>query len=189
MSAPAVAAREARLVSWIAAWIPPASSVLDIGAGSGLLAAALGRARGSRMTLVDVVDHNRSPLPLRLYDGRTLPFEPRTFDVALLAFVLHHSADPRQTLREARRVARRVVILEDTYRSMLERLAVLWTDWILNRGHGVATAWGQLRPEQWRALVGDDRLRIIHTEELPPKWLGRYRDPIRHLLLVADAGA
>jgi len=184
-----VAAREARLVSWIAPWIPSASTVLDIGAGSGLLAEALTRTLNVQVTLVDVIDINRTPFLLHRYDGGTLPFEAQTFDVALLAFVLHHSADPQQTLREACRVARRVVILEDTYRSRLEHLAVIWTDWVLNRGHGVAAAWGRLRPDQWAAYVGSERGRVIHTEEFPPKWLGRYRDPIRHLLLVADVRA
>jgi ubiquinone/menaquinone biosynthesis C-methylase UbiE len=182
-----IAPRELRLVSWIERWIPSGAAVLDIGAGSGLLAEALTCTRGIRATLVDVVDNNRSRLALQLYDGRDLPFASRQFDVALLAFVLHHSADAGRTLREAARVAARLVILEDTYRGFHEQLAMRWTDWILNRGHGVAPAWGQYQPHEWRAFVAGAPLRLVHTEELAPRWFGRYRDPIRHLLIVADA--
>lgn len=122
-----------------------------------------------------------------MYDGRRLPFEARKFDVALLAFVLHHSADPPGTLGEARRVSGRVVILEDTYRSLLERASLIWTDWILNRGYHVGRAWEQLRPEQWTELLHHEPTTIVHMQEIPPRWLGRYRDPIRHVLLVADS--
>lgn len=160
---------------------------MDIGAGSGLVAEAMTDSLNARVTLVDVVDYNRSRLPLHMHDGGRLPFEARKFDVALLAFVLHHSADPRQTLREARRVAGRLVILEDTYRSPLERGSLIWTDWILNRGHHVARAWGQLRPEQWIEFLNHEPITIVHTQDIPPRWLGRYRDPIRHVLLVADS--
>lgn len=189
MGAPHVAAaREARLVSWIAPWIPRGSSVVDIGAGTGLVAEAVCAATDANATLLDVVDYNRSSLPLRLYDGHALPFEARAFDVALLVFVLHHSTNPQGTLQEAGRVADRLVILEDTYRSPLERAALIWTDWILNRGHDIARAWGQRRPEQWLEFFMGEPLTVIHWKEIPPRWLGRYRDPSRHLLFVADSG-
>lgn len=182
-----LAPREQRLVSWIGAWIPSGSAVLDVGAGTGLLADALAITRDIQVTLIDIVDNNRSRFALRLYDGRHLPYPRGAFDIALLAFVLHHSADARQTLREAGRVARRLVILEDAYRWPHERLVLRWTDWILNRGHDVAPAWGQLRPHEWTALVAGETARLVHAQEFAPKWLGLYRDPIRHLLLVADA--
>jgi ubiquinone/menaquinone biosynthesis C-methylase UbiE len=182
-----IAPRERRITSWIERWVPSGATVLDVGAGSGLLAQALTITRGIRATLVDVVDNNRSPFALRLYDGHELPFSRREFDIALLAFVLHHSADAAGTLAEAARVAARLLILEDTYRGPHERLAMRWTDWILNRGHDIAPAWGQLRPQEWRTFVAGGPLRIVHAEEFTPRWLGRYRDPIRHLLLVADA--
>lgn len=152
-----IAPREARLVSWLAPWIPAGATVLDVGAGSGLVAEAVADMLRARMTLVDVVDNNRSRFPLRRYDGRT-------YDVALLAFVLHHSQDARRTLQEARRVASRLVILEDTHRSTLEHLAGRWTDWILNRGYHVAPACAQMRPEEWRAFIEQESLRIVHVE-------------------------
>ncbi len=177
------APREARFLSVLAPWIPVRSLLLDVGAGSGLLTQALTDALGVRATLVDVVNNNETGLPFVLCDGSRLPFPDRSFDVALLANMLHHAPEPVRVLEEARRVSRRLVILEDTYRSWIERAFAVWTDWVLNRGHGIHAAWGRLAPEAWVALVSPER-RPIHVEELPPKWLGVYRDPIRHLLVV-----
>ena len=55
----------------------------------------------------------------RLFDGCDVPYERRTFDVAILSHVVEHVGDPRQLLREAARVARYVFIevpLEDVSR-------------------------------------------------------------------------
>ena len=181
-----IAPRERRLVPWIGPWIPAGSAVLDVGAGTGLLAEALSTMHAAQVTLIDIVDNNRSLFSLRRYDGGRLPFAAGEFQIALLAFVLHHSTDARQTLREAGRVARRLVIIEDAYRGPHERLALRWTDWILNRGHGIPPAWAPLRPDEWVAFVAEEPVRLVHAQEFAPKWLGWYRDPIRHLLLVAD---
>lgn len=177
------APREARLLRVLTPWITPGSLMLDVGAGSGLLAQALCDAVAVRPTLVDVVANNRTPLPFVLYDGARLPFRDLSFDVALIAFVLHHASDPDQVLTEARRVGRRLVILEDTYRSTVERTAASWIDWIQNRGQGVAPAWGRFTPDGWMEFFTRYG-RPVHTEEIPPKWLGVFRDSIRHLLVV-----
>ena len=177
------APREARFLSVLAPWIPRRSALLDVGAGSGLLARALTDALDLHATLVDVVNNNESHLPFVLCDGGRLPFQDRTFDVALLAFVLHHAPQPMRVLREARRVSRRLIILEDTYRSLVERAFAAWTDWELNRGHGITPAWGRFTPGGWLDLVRQEG-HPIQVEEMPPKWLGVYRDPIRHLLMV-----
>lgn len=157
--------------------------MLDVGAGTGLLAQALSEAIGVRPTLVDVVTKNRTRLPFVLYDGARLPFPDHAFDVALIAFVLHHAADPDRVLAEARRVGRRLVVLEDTYRSIAERTAASWIDWIQNHGAGIAPAWGRLTPDGWIAFFTRHG-RPVHVEEIPPKWLGVFRDSIRHLLVV-----
>ncbi|OLV18078.1 hypothetical protein BOO71_0007291 [Deinococcus marmoris] len=54
-----------------------------------------------------------SGVPRVLYDGSTLPFPDCSFDAVLLAFVLHHCPHPVAVLREAARVSRRVLVLED----------------------------------------------------------------------------
>ena len=52
--------------------------------------------------------------PVRTFDGRTLELDDDQYDVALLTYVLHHAAGDTISLKEAKRVARRyVIVLED----------------------------------------------------------------------------
>ena len=50
-----------------------------------------------------------------MYDGELMPFSNNDFNTALLLTVLHHTPDPDAILREAARIAKRIVIIEDVY--------------------------------------------------------------------------
>lgn len=106
--------RAKRKVARIKPHLPPTTeTILDIGAAEGLVGAHL--AEPAQVTLIDVIDMNRSRLPLTLYDGTRLPYEDQSFDVVLLIYVLHHAAQPASVLQEALRVAKqRVIIVEST---------------------------------------------------------------------------
>jgi SAM-dependent methyltransferase len=99
-----------------------ATSVLDIGTGTGVFAEAFS-AKGLAVVGIDV---NRSLLELarQLVPGvefregtaEAIPCGDRTFDVAFLGHLLHEADDRVAALREARRVsAKRVVVLEWPY--------------------------------------------------------------------------
>lgn len=106
--------------------------ILDIGAGGCTVAAGL-RELGHDIHPVDIRDQSCVPsLRPQLYDGERLPFTDQSFDVALLITVLHHIADPDQTLREAQRVAKRLIIQEDLYNSTWQRYATYAMDSLLN---------------------------------------------------------
>ena len=99
------------------------ASVLDIGTGTGIFAEAF--AVGSRR--VQGIDPDSALLDVarRLVPGasfseataETLPFADGAFDLVFFGHVLHETDDPVRALGEARRVARkRIVILEWPYR-------------------------------------------------------------------------
>jgi ubiquinone/menaquinone biosynthesis C-methylase UbiE len=113
-------------VSLIAPHLAPGSSVLDVGCGEGHVLAEL-RAHGAgEIHGVDIVDlRGDRELPFQLYDGQTLPFADRRFDLVVLSFVLHHVPDDRKLrlLREALRVSRgKVLIIEDTPSTAIDRV-------------------------------------------------------------------
>jgi SAM-dependent methyltransferase len=98
--------------------------ILDIGCGDGALLAELGRRSPSwRLHGVEIAERavelagSRCPqAEIRSYDGETLPYGEREFDLAVLSHVLEHVPDPAAVLREAGRVAGRVIVevpLED----------------------------------------------------------------------------
>jgi ubiquinone/menaquinone biosynthesis C-methylase UbiE len=114
-----------------------AHTLLDVGTGGAdipldLLREAPRRGRDLRITAVDsraeVLDAARdvdprtrqtAGLELLLGDGRSLPWEDRSFDVVHASLLLHHLEPPEAIafLREAGRLARRGVIVNDLVRA------------------------------------------------------------------------
>ena len=108
--------RASAILASFASAIQPRSRILDIGAGKGLLAQAMVRQFNARVTMVDVASYNQSDLPLTVCDSRALAFASDSFNYAILSFVLHHTCNPDAILREALRVAREVIVIENDVR-------------------------------------------------------------------------
>ena len=111
-------------------------SLVDIGAGEGYVSAEA-CSNGHRPVLVDVVDHNRTDFPHRVYDGRTLPFDDVEHDAGLLAYVLHHCDEPDRVIAEAARVCRQVIVMESVYETALDRRLLTFLDHLANRFRGI----------------------------------------------------
>ena len=108
--------RAATILASFASEIAPHARILDIGAGKGWLAQAMARQLYARVTMVDVAAYNQSDLPLTMCDSRALAFADDSFNYAILSFVLHHTPKPETILREALRVARQVIVIENDVR-------------------------------------------------------------------------
>lgn len=142
--------------------------VLDVGAGEGYVAELLA-SEGHKVELVDVEPLGRTELPYRVYDGRTLPYEEGTFDAALLVYVLHHSREPEQLLREALRVSDRAIIVESVYVHPWEHRFLRWADRWANRLRSDGRTRDQetdlqhRTDEEWRTLFRRHG-RLVHHE-------------------------
>jgi ubiquinone/menaquinone biosynthesis C-methylase UbiE len=172
--------------------------ILDAGCGSGDLASAL-EDRGALVTAIDLTAAAVERTSSRLQRGSvaqasvlSLPFRRDTFDHALSIGVLHHTAGPREGLRELRRVTSgRIVVMvyarwtpyQLAYRlgrplrsmdvSQLDQIP----DWILRpsawlirlqRGQNVA-------PQQVRALIADQfwtPVASFHSMRELRRWAG-----------------
>jgi SAM-dependent methyltransferase len=85
--------------------------ILELGGGNGLQAKTL-QSWGHDVTSLDVeIEEGKSYFPVTLYDGRTLPFPPDTFDAVFSSNVLEHVTDLPELLAEAKRVLRPVGIM------------------------------------------------------------------------------
>lgn len=106
--------------------------VLDIGLGMGTLSVNL-RNLGYLVVGVDVDDTSLYPdLKPIIYDGYDMPFGNNQFDTSICICVLHHCKDQEMVLREAMRVSKRLIVIEDTFRNKIEHLLVAVRDSIEN---------------------------------------------------------
>jgi len=106
--------RSRQLIQQVGTWLPNEGPVLDLGSGTGHLAARLEREMGLEVVTADVSDmHVVGRPPVLIADG-VLPFEGRTFSAALLLFMLAYPDDPAGVLKEAARVTRGPIIVVQT---------------------------------------------------------------------------
>jgi ubiquinone/menaquinone biosynthesis C-methylase UbiE len=121
----AVMERRARqLMEQVGAWLPAEGPLLDLGSGTGHLAARLEQELGIEVVTADVSDiHVVGRPPVLIADG-VLPFEEGTFSAALLCFVLAYPSDPAGVLVEVTRVTRGPIILVQSLHS--DRLGYAW---------------------------------------------------------------
>lgn len=109
--------RARRLLEQVGAWLPAQGPVLDLGSGTGHLAARVARDTGLEVVTADVSDiHVVGRPPVLIADG-ALPFEDDTFSAALLIFMLAYPNDPAGVLSEAARVTRGPIILVQSLHS------------------------------------------------------------------------
>jgi SAM-dependent methyltransferase len=133
--------------------------VLDLGAGTCHVCDAL-RKQGIDVTPVDVRDRSYFPqISPILYDGVRIPFPDGHFDVTLILTVLHHTRNQEEIIREAMRVSRRLIIIEDVYVNFFDKYLTFLFDSIGNlefRGHPHANR----TEEEWCSLFGGLGLHV-----------------------------
>lgn len=139
------------LAELLAAQIPEGASVLDVGCGDGSVASRIAELRADiSIEGVEFLVRPGCKIACRSFDGRKLPYPDASFDLCLLADVLHHSGDPAVLLREAVRVTRGFVLLKDHLdESFLDDIALRLMDWVGNRPHGVALTYNYQSRKQW----------------------------------------
>lgn len=166
------------LAHHLAELVPPKATVLDIGAGDGLLASALAQLRPDVCVRgVDVIVRPGAAIHVERYDGLHLPNPDRSVDVALLVDVLHHTGEQLDLLRETARVAREVVIKDHLLQGLVARPTLRLMDSIGNARHGVALPYCYWERREWETAFEAAELRIVEWRErlglypIPLKWL------------------
>jgi SAM-dependent methyltransferase len=149
--------------------------VVDVGCGDGKITAAISRLRpDADVSGLDVLSRPRTEIPVRSFDGTTIPLADRSVDVVMFVDVLHHTADPMVLLREARRVMRRAIVIKDhTMDGFLAGPTLRFMDRIGNARHGVALPYNYWTSVQWDRAIQDLGLRATIWK----KDLGLYPKP------------
>jgi SAM-dependent methyltransferase len=159
----------------VADLLPQRATVLDIGAGDGLIAKKISERRPDLdVRAVEVLRRPETHLHVELFDGKHVALPDKAIDVALLIDVLHHAEQPLELLREADRVARRAIVVKDVRtRGILATETLHLMEVLANTSHGISipeTFWSD---DEWRAAF--DELHL-NAEEVRTR-LGLYPFP------------
>jgi ubiquinone/menaquinone biosynthesis C-methylase UbiE len=151
--------------------------VLDLGSGTGRISRWLARRVGISPTLADVTEFGnrvRDFPYVRMMDPLVAPFPDRSFDAVLVLFVLHHISrwqDQERLLGEAVRIARRrVLVLEDTPTSSIDRAFNVAWDWVLNVRHGVPTPFTFRSVDGWREVFDRVGAEAVLAQTYRARW-------------------
>ena len=154
-------------------------SVLDVGCGDGLIDHLITQRRPDvTISGVDLIVRPQTHIPVSAFDGKRIPFEDGAFDIVMFVDVLHHTEDPAILLAEARRVARRAVVLKDHTRDgLLAGPTLRFMDWVGNAPHGIPLPYNYWPERRWReafaglGLTPEVWLNKLDLYAAPANWL------------------
>ena len=142
--------------------IPSNSTVLDVGCGDGLISRLIMDQRPDvQLSGIDVLVRGETKISVNPFNGREIPFPDKSFDAVMFVDVLHHTDDPTILLREARRVARKFILIKDHRRNgLLAGWTLRLMDWIGNAHHGVALPYNYWSHGRWEHGFSELNLKV-----------------------------
>uniref|UniRef100_A0A6C0EAU0 Methyltransferase type 11 domain-containing protein n=1 Tax=viral metagenome TaxID=1070528 RepID=A0A6C0EAU0_9ZZZZ len=134
--------------------------ILDLGCGKCCISAHLEN-MGHSVTSLDVVNLGSCKKP-KIFDGKNIPYDDNTFDIVLCSFVLHHTNTWKKLLLEMKRVAKYVIIVENTPETDL--------DWWFIKQHSKSD-WGSClkcfkTTSQWKNIYYKLNFKLLSVERL-----------------------
>jgi len=172
-----IRSRRARILNKKLARLLPEgeSSLLDVGCGDGAVASLLMETRPHiQVTGIDILARDQAMIPVRLFDGRSIPFDSGAFDFSMLVDVLHHSEDPLHLLNEAIRVSRTGVLIKDhLLQGIFARQTLKFMDDTHNRRFGVSLPYHYWTPAEWESafrVLGLENAFYENRLQLYPAW-------------------
>lgn len=165
------------------------NSVLDLGAGDGLLSKEIKDKLNKEVTLVDVLDCNLTDLTLKLYtQSGTLPLEDKSIDTTIIYLVLHHCDAPEKVLKEACRVTRkRLIIMEGYGDNGIVVKKNSYFDWLYNRilrDLDINVPLNYKSANEWEKTLHEFGFKLQNKIDLG---IDEPVAPEHHILFVADS--
>lgn len=163
--------RRELIFSKIQRYIRTSDKIIDVGCGGGNISRIL-KEHGHDVTSIDIVNksysYNVQPI---IFNGRTIPFPNKSFDVGLVCAVLHHTPQPEHLLQETARVAKRIIVLEDIYSSSIQKIVTMISDSIVNLefvGHPHTNK----TDREWKFVFNKHNLKLKSSQYFHQIFLG-----------------
>jgi len=150
------------LVSHLAPLLPHGAKVLDVGCGDGMIDSLIMKRRGDvSISGLDVLVRDKTHIPVTAFDGNLIPFDAESFDAVIFVDVLHHTSNPANLVKEAKRVSRDVIVIKDhTKKGLLANLTLRFMDWAGNAHHGVVLPYNYWTELQWQQTFTELNLTV-----------------------------
>lgn len=143
----------------IGIYLKKSDKLLDVGTGPGSVCLLLKKNKFN-ITPLDIQDLSLTDeVKPEIYDGKRMPFKNDTFDIALILTVLHHTSNHEEIVLEAKRVAKRIIIIEDIYRNTIQKYLTYFMDSLVNFefcGHPHTNK----NDEEWKRLFNKLDLKL-----------------------------
>lgn len=153
--------------------------VLDVGAGRCYIAQEIQDKNKVKVTCLDIKNLSQTDMGVVVYDGKNIPFKNNEFDIALIAYVLHHCEEPIEVLKEVIRVTRgNIVIFEDTKPSLFTNMM----DFFSNKLRGIETPFKFRTEEEWKNIFKKLNLKIVAVKHrVEGEWFYPF---VEHTMIV-----
>ena len=123
---------------------------------------------------IDVLVRPDTFIPVKPFDGRKIDEADRSFDCVMFVDVLHHAEDGAGLIGEARRVARRCLVIKDhTKDGFLAGPTLRFMDWVGNARFGVTLPYNYWSRYEWDGVLGSHGLWVEQWDSkigLYPLW-------------------
>lgn len=160
-------------------WLNSGDRILDVGCGFGDLGRMIMEsprcpARVKVMGLEKTIrDH--AQIPTEYYSGDQIPYSNDSFDIIILADVLHHAINPHRLIDECARIAKRYLIIKDhKLDGVWARYRISTMDWFSNIPYDIPCIYCYNRLLDWHRFYQQHRLYPIfeaHALKLYPYFL------------------
>ena len=133
------------------------SKLLDLGSGDGYIAEQLLQ-KNLDITKIDVENNDKFGENITLYDGKTLPYRNKSFDLVMVNFILHHTHNLLNILQE--------VIISNKYIIIIEDIIDPYIDKILSTIHAITYDGIDYKnnfhsSQEWNQIFSDLNLQVI----------------------------
>ena len=159
--------RNSALAAILADLVPPGATALDIGCGSGAVGYLLQRIKPTlSIRGLEVQPRPSCLIECGSFDGARIPLGDDSVDVCMFVDVLHHTENIVELLKEARRVARRYVLVKDHLcENRWDRALLSFMDRVGNPPRGVRMADNYKNRAEWDRIFASSGLRIARWND------------------------
>lgn len=142
-------------------YLKNSKTVLDIGASDGKLSYNLSKKlNNTNFQGIDVFPQPKTYIPIKKYDGKSIPYKDNTFDCVMLIDVLHHANDQQQVLKEAKRVSKKYILIKDHFfRNKIGLINLYITDFLGNFAYNIDLKYKFWNLSTWNKEIKNAKLK------------------------------